>query len=229
MIDGKKVIAVVPARAGSKRLTNKNIRELNGVPLIGWTLKAAQESQYIDQILVTTDSVEIRDIVNRFGDYVPELRPDCLSKDDSSTTDVIDYVLNKFCTSDDIIVLLQPTSPLRTEQHIDEALELYSKSSADAVISVTECDHNPAWSNTLPHNGSMKKFISRNDNKRSQDLEKYFRLNGALYVFSRESFFSYNQIPYEGNSYAYIMGNRSSIDIDTLFDFKLAEFFMMES
>lgn len=157
MIDGKKVIALIPARGGgSKRLPRKNVLPLNGKPLIAWSIDAANNCPYIDKVLVSTDDQEIADIALQFGGAeVPELRPEHLASDTAKTESVLIYTLEKFGKGDEILVLLQPTSPLRTTQHINEALELFIEKQALSVVSVTPCEHSPLWSNTLPEDGSM--------------------------------------------------------------------------
>lgn len=127
MINGKRVIAIIPARGGSKRLPRKNVLSLAGKPLIGWSIEAAQQSKYIDEIFVSTDDQEISDVAFQFGVNVPELRPIELATDTASSTDVLIYTLRKFGQQSNIIVSLQPTSPLRTAKHIDEALALCLK------------------------------------------------------------------------------------------------------
>jgi CMP-N,N'-diacetyllegionaminic acid synthase len=223
MIDGKKVMALIPARGGSKRLPRKNILPLAGKPLIGWSLEAASKSQYIDQVVVSTDDNEIVDVCHAMGFPVPELRPDFLASDTAKTEDVLLHALERYGEDAEIIVLLQPTSPLRTSEHIDEALELFVEKRANSVVSVTPCEHSPMWSNTLPADLSLDSFIKPEALQRSQDLGKFYRLNGALYVFDSRNLEKLGCISYSESGYAYIMNNESSIDIDTKFDFSMAE------
>ncbi|MEZ8382299.1 cytidylyltransferase domain-containing protein [Vibrio splendidus] len=226
MIDTKKVLAIIPARGGSKRLPRKNVLPLAGKPLIGWSIDAAKNSKYIDQIFVSTDDKEIADVSSLFGIDVPELRPDHLASDTATTESVLTYTLEKFGKDVDIIVLLQPTSPLRTAQHIDEALDLFIKKQAFSVVSVTPCEHPPLWANTLPEDGTMGDFIRPEALKRSQDCGDFFRFNGAIYIFDVQKFMEYGEIRYTEESFAYLMENRVSFDIDQQLDFELTEFFM---
>ncbi|MBR9873098.1 acylneuraminate cytidylyltransferase family protein [Vibrio sp. J1-1] len=226
MIDGKKVIALIPARGGSKRLPRKNVLPLNGKPLIAWSIEAAKRCSYIDKVLVSTDDQEIADIAVKFGADVPELRPENLASDTAKTESVLIYVLEKFGKDDEILVLLQPTSPLRTTQHINEALELFIDKQALAVVSVTPCEHSPLWSNTLPEDGSMGDFLKPEALNRSQDLGEFYRLNGAIYIFDALNLLDQKEIRYTEKSYAYVMDNRVSFDIDQKLDFELAEFFL---
>ena len=226
MINGKKVLAIIPARGGSKRLPRKNILPLGGKPLIGWSIEAAKQSKYIDEVFVSTDDQEIADIVSSIGINIPELRPSHLSTDKATTQSVLFYTLENFGQGSEIVVLLQPTSPFRNHQHIDEAIELLEDKSAFSIISVTPCEHPPQWSNTLPDDGSMKDFIRSESGKRSQELGQWFRLNGALYVYDVNELLKAKDMAYRQDTYAYTMPNEFSIDIDNQIDFDMAEFFL---
>jgi len=217
-----KYLAIIPARGGSKRLPNKNILNLNGKPLIVWSIEAAKRSRYIDTIVVSSDSDEILNIAKEYGIDIIK-RPNELATDTASSIDVIKHVIENY-PNYEYIVLLQPTSPLRNEKHIDEAIELLEKKNADAVISVCEMDHSPLWSNILPEDLSMKNFLKEEiKNKRSQDLPKYYRLNGAIYICKTDKFLEKNTFFLDKNIYAYVMDRKSSVDIDDEIDFKLAE------
>ncbi|MEZ8470165.1 cytidylyltransferase domain-containing protein [Vibrio splendidus] len=226
MIENKKVVALIPARGGSKRLPNKNILKLMGKPLINWSIEAALECRYVDQVIVSTDSETIQTTAKHCGAYVPELRPDELSSDTATTEDVILYTLENHAIDADILILLQPTSPLRNVDHIDKSLELFIKKQAKSIVSVTPCEHPIQWCNTLPSNGSLHGFVKPESKKRSQDLEPYYRLNGAIYIYDVEEIRKEKRIDYYTNSYAFIMQNKYSIDIDNEQDFALAQFFL---
>ncbi|MFA0056795.1 acylneuraminate cytidylyltransferase family protein [Vibrio echinoideorum] len=226
MINTKKILAFIPARGGSKRLPRKNILPLAGKPLIGWAIEAAKGSKYINQIFISTDDQEIAEVARSFGIDVPELRPSHLASDTASTADVLTYTLEKFGNNVDIVVLLQPTSPLRTAVHIDQALELFVKKQASSVVSVTPCEHPPTWSNTLPDDGSLGEFVRPEALKRSQDLEEFYRFNGAIYIFDVCKLLKCRDICYTNESFAYVMENKDSFDIDQQLDFDLAEFFI---
>ncbi|MEZ8229402.1 acylneuraminate cytidylyltransferase family protein [Vibrio splendidus] len=226
MINNKRILAVIPARGGSKRLPRKNVLPLAGKPLINWSIEAGKKSQYIDRVFVSTDDKEIADAACQLDVELPELRPAELASDTAKTEDVLLYSLDKFAPDVDIVVLLQPTSPLRTAEHIDEALELFMKNEAFSVVSVTPCEHPPLWSNTLPKDNSMGNFIRPEALSRSQDINQYYRLNGAIYIFDVKTLREYNEIRYTSETYAYVMDNDVSFDIDTETDFDLAYFFM---
>jgi len=223
MLNGKTFLAIIPARGGSKRLPRKNVLKLAGKPLIAWTLEAAKNSKYIDRIVVSSDAAEILQVADDLK--VEKIkRPDKLASDISSTFSVVEHVIQQYSSGFDFILLLQPTSPLRNAGHIDEAIELLEKRDADAIISVCETEHSPLWANTLPDNGSMEGFVLQEIvNTRSQDLPKYFRLNGAIYICSIDKFRQYQTLLIDSNSYAYEMTQADSVDIDTQIDLSLAE------
>ena len=223
MINNKKILAIITARAGSKRLPNKNILDLAGKPLIAWTIDEAKKSKYIDKLIVSTDSEKIAEISKKYGTEVPFMRPKELADDNATSIDVIKHAI-EFLGKDkfDYILLLQPTSPLRTIDEIDNAIEMLDDNTK-AVVSVCETEHSPLWSNTLPEDLSMKNFIrSEVKNKRSQDLPKYYRLNGAIYIAETKYFYKNNGFLGDKTK-AYIMPQQSSIDIDSEIDFKLCE------
>lgn len=225
MIEHHTVLAVIPARGGSKRLPRKNLLPLGGKPLIGWTIEAALQSRYIDRIVVTSDDPEILAIARDYGVEALK-RPDELATDTAETFEAVEHAVQHSPKSD-FVVLLQPTSPLRKAHHIDEALEKAVAQNADAVVSVCETDHSPLWSNTLPENGSMERFL-RDEvrNKRSQDLEKYYRINGAVYVCKTAPLLEQKSFFLNANIYAYPMDRESSVDIDEEIDFKIAGLYL---
>jgi len=220
-------LAIIPARGGSKRLPNKNILNLAGKPLIAWSIEAAKKSKYIDEVVVSSDSEKILDIAKEYNIKALK-RAKYLATELASSIDVLKDVLGNF-KNYDYLVLLQPTSPLRDETHIDKAIELLKKKNADAVISVCQMEHSPLWANTLDESLSMENFLKDEvKNKRSQDLPRYFRLNGAIYICKIDKFLEENSLMLKNNIYAYIMDRKSSIDIDEEIDFKLAEVMLSE-
>lgn len=218
-------VAIIPAREGSKRLPGKNIKLLCGKPLIAWTIEAAITSNLFDIVLVTTDSDEIASIARAAGASVPFIRPTALSTDTASTNDVIRHAvewIEKHLNKVSRITLLQPTSPLRTAENIMQAMRMYDTKQASAIVSVCQMEHPIQFCNTLPDNLSMVNFIKPSNNKRSQELESYWRLNGAIYIFDRKSVSNIANI-YQEKTFAYIMKRENSVDIDNEFDFILAE------
>jgi len=223
----KTFLAIIPARGGSKRLPRKNILDLNGKPLIAYSIEAGLNSKYIDKVIVTSDDNEILNIASQFGADIIK-RPEYLATDTSTSFDTIKHTIENV-DNYDYVVLLQPTSPLRKIQHIDEAIELLYSKRADAVIGVCEMEHSPLWSNTLGETLSMNNFIKDDiKNKRSQDLDKYFRINGAIYICEMKKLLHEKSFFIKDNIYAYIMDRESSVDIDDKIDFFLASILMQE-
>ena len=221
MYKDKTFLAIIPARGGSKRLPRKNVLELAGKPLIAWSIETGLRSKYIDKVLVTSDDEEILNISKQYGAEIIK-RPDELASDTATTFDAIKHAIDN-AEAYDYIVLLQPTSPLRNADHIDEAIELLMAKQADAVVSVCEMDHSPLWSNTLPADGNMCGFIKDEiKNKRSQDLEKYYRLNGAIYICKTDKLLEEKSFILKENIFAYAMDRKNSVDIDEEIDFEIA-------
>lgn len=221
-------IAVIPARGGSKRLPNKNIKPLKGKPLIVWTIEAALQYGGFDIVIVSTDSQKIADVAKAAGAFVPFLRPAELATDTSTTEGVIGHIvewIEKNFEKVARVTLLQPTSPLRDAEEICNAIALYDKMQALAVVSVCELEHPIQYCNLLPENLSLEGFIPKNLNKRSQDLDTYYRLNGAIYIFDRKFVGALKDIYCKG-AFAYVMNKWKSIDIDDKHDFQMAEYFM---
>ena len=222
------VLGVITARSGSKGIRDKNIRELNGKPLIAYTIESALQSHYIDEVMVSTDSDVYADIAKKFGAVVPFLRSNRNSEDMSKSVDVLLEVLDEYEKREkyfDNIVMLQPTSPLRTYKNLNEAFDLFYEKNADSVVSVCECEHSPVVSGILPDDWSLFEFIKSENNLRRQELQKFYRLNGAIYI-SKVTALKEIRSFYGENSYAYIMKQRESIDIDTELDFEYADFLL---
>jgi CMP-N,N'-diacetyllegionaminic acid synthase len=222
MYQGKSFLAIIPARGGSKRLPRKNLLDLNGKPLIAWSIESGLKSEYIDKVVVTSDDDAILSVAESYGVLVIN-RPVELASDTATTFDVIKHAITKV-DEYDYIVLLQPTSPLRNEMHVDGAIQLLETKNADAVISVSEMGHSPFWSNRIPVNGDMSNFL-RDDivNKRSQDLEAYFRLNGAIYICKANKLIEQGSFFLKNNIFAYKMDKIDSIDIDEEIDYLLVK------
>lgn len=228
MLDGNRVVAIIPARMGSKRLPNKNILLLAGKPLIAWTIEAALKCEYIDEVVVSTDSELIIKVAEEFGAKVPFVRPKSLSGDMATTDDVVLHAIEELKLSpSDVIVLLQPTSPLRNVSDIDSSLKELKYSEVLGVVSVCKCEHSPLWSNILPENLSMEGFIKTDiSTKRSQDLPTFYRLNGAIYAYKVSYLTKFKMRHYSKNIKSSIMPIERSVDIDNQFDFDFANFLM---
>lgn len=230
MYNNKKFLAIITARSGSKGIRDKNIKEMDGRPMIAYTIEAAKKSGIFDTVMVSTNSERYAQISKEYGAEVPFLRPQNLASDTSNSMDVIEHVLLELGKSGhtyDYFMLLQPTSPLRTEADITKAVELLFEKHANCVVSVCEAEHTPIYMNTIDASLSIDDFIPKNAAKRRQDLPKYYRLNGAIYLCDTGYFLKYKDF-YKSGSYAYIMDRGNSVDIDDEIDFKLAEILLSE-
>lgn len=217
---------MITARSGSKGLKDKNIKELKGKPLIAYSIDAAYKAEIFDCVHVSTDSEQYARIAREYGADVPFLRSDECSSDYAGSWDVVLEVLEKYKAIGkqfDTICLLQPTSPLRTADDIRAAYSVFCAKKAGAVVSVCEMDHSPLWSNTLPEDLSMDSFQRPEGNFPRQMLPLYYRVNGAIYFVDIDFLEESTKIIRKG-CYAYIMDKERSIDIDTQFDFDLAEY-----
>lgn len=223
------IIAIIPARSGSKGLPDKNIKKLCGKPLMEYSIEAALSSGICDIVHVSTDSDEYADIAKQCGADVPFLRSVETSSDTASSWDVVLEVVNsykKLGSEIHTVILLQPTSPLRDADDIRGAYEYYLAKKAKAVVSVCETDYSPLWCNTLPNDFSMKGFNNNRLSVPRQFLPKYYRYNGAIYIVD-VSFLRENQALAREGCYAYVMDTKKSIDIDTIDDFEFAEWSML--
>ena len=221
MLRDKRFLAIIPARAGSKRVPNKNILNLANKPLIAHTIEAAKSSKYIDKVVVSSDSDKILNIAKEYK-VTPLKRPLELAGDRASVIDAIEHTIDSF-KNYDYIILLQPTSPLRDEFDINGAIELLDKKGADGVVSVCEMEHSPLWANTLDETLDMSNFLKDEvKGKRSQDLPTFYRLNGAIYICSVKRLLEEKTLFIKDNIFGFIMDRKNSIDIDEEIDFKLA-------
>lgn len=220
-------IAIIPARSGSKGLKNKNIKELNGKPLLAYTIETALESKQFTRVMVSTDSEMYAKLAVQYGAEVPFLRTEATSNDEAGSWNVVYEVLERYKQFGELFVtacLLQPTSPLRKAEDIIDAYCLYEEKHAEAVTSVCEVEHSPLWTMNLPFDNSMREFRRniKTDAPR-QKLRTFYRLNGAIYI-RKISYLNDDIIVHNEDEYAYIMHRKNSVDIDTLDDFEYAEF-----
>jgi len=215
-------LGVIPARGGSKGLPGKNIRLVGGKPLIVWTIEAALSSKYLSRIVVTSDSQEILDIASNYP-VETLLRPAEFATDESPTEPVIQHVLETCTDTSDkysYVVLLQPTSIARNEEHIDRAIELFQSRLATSLISVYEPEHTPLKSFVLNESGYLKGIL---DNKmpfmRRQDLPVAYMPNGGIYIVGIKQFLQSHSL-FTDNCVPYVMSIEDSIDIDSLNDIR---------
>lgn len=225
-----RIIAIIPARSGSKGLPDKNIKLLDGKPLIAYTIEAALSSGVFDTVMLSTDSEKYARIGKACGAEVPFLRSETASSDSSTSWETVLEVLDKYEELGqyfDLFCLLQPTSPMRTADDIRNVYNLFISKNTIAVVSMTELEHPIAWCGALGKNGSLDGFMEKTGFKQRQAHDAYYRPNGAIYMVSVPEF-KRNQFLYRKGAYAYVMPKERSVDIDTEFDFKYAEFLMGE-
>jgi CMP-N,N'-diacetyllegionaminic acid synthase len=223
----KSVLAVVPARGGSKGLPRKNIRELAGLPLIGYSIRAGLDCPLVDRTVVTTEDEEIKASALRLGAEVID-RPHQYATDSSQTHDVVVHLVHELGKSNqvpDIIALLQPTSPLRTSKHLTESLELFLASNASSLVSVCECEHHPFKSLKREEGYLRPLFGYKALEQRRQDLPQAFRPNGAIFLISIDKFMQ-ERMFFVDPILSYVMDTAYSIDIDTEMDLQLASVIM---
>ncbi len=220
------VLGVIPCRGGSKRLPRKNIKILAGLPLVGYTIRAAQQSKSLTDYLVSSEDKEIIKIAKKYGAPVPFIRPAELATDDVRNIDVVDHALkfmeNKNGIIYDIIVLLQPTCPIRDIRHIDLAVEMLANSDLDTAVSVKGPFKKRDPILKAIRNGILEDYIPVDD---IRNVESFYLYNAALYAVKRNYFIqhkkliSFRQVPL-------VMDQFHSIDIDTEADFIIAEAYL---
>lgn len=226
----KEILAIIPARGGSKGIPRKNIKKLAGKPLLAYTAKSALQSRYLSKVLLSTDDFEIAEIGKKLGLEVPFMRPKGLAKDNSPSLPVFQHVLKELESRDgyipDIVVILQPTSPFRSSKHIDEAISLFLRNKVDSVVSIVEVPHNmnPYSVMELSNEGTLHPFLLSKENLNIRQMKpKFYARNGAaIYVCNRKNIIEDNSL-FGTVSMAYIMNKIESIDIDTTFDWMIAE------
>jgi N-acylneuraminate cytidylyltransferase/CMP-N,N'-diacetyllegionaminic acid synthase len=221
------LLVIIPARGGSKGLPRKNIRQLAGKPLIAWTIEAALRSQVPSRVVLSTDDPEILNVGLQWGAEAPFLRPIELAQDQSGSVDVILHAVHWLADNEnylpEYVMFLQPTSPLRSSEDIQQAVRLIRDKQADAVVSVNPVHQHPYWMKTISTDGRLVNFLSTERPYTSrQDLPPTYALNGAIYLIKRDVFLAQRSLNVE-NTLAYVMPSERSLDIDTPWDFHLAE------
>lgn len=224
------MIAIIPARGGSKGLPGKNIRNLNGKPLIAYTIESALKAKNITRVIFSTDDVEIAKVAKEYGAEVPFLRPSHLASDSANAIDAYRYTYERLEKEENIgiseFVILQPTSPFRTVNHIDQAIDLFKIKKADSVISYCPEHHPIIWHKYITEAGKIESIFEGTIRNR-QDEKPTFFPNGAIYIFNRKII--ERGLYYTDNSFAFIMNRKDSIDIDTIDDFEYAEYLISRS
>ena len=230
MYNDRKILGLIPARGGSKGIKGKNIIPFAGKPLIAWTIEASLGSKYIDSTIVTTDSSEIAVTAKQYGAEIPFMRPDELAGDKAKTVDAVIHAINTLRMQGrcyDVLVLLQPTSPLRTSGDIDEALEVFFRAGEKGTVAISPASDSPLLIRCLNDADKMTPLLNMNSTCRRQDMPKYYRVNGSIYINSiaaicADTSFNDNPVPF-------IMKKAHSVDIDEPEDIILAEYYLRES
>lgn len=229
MYNNNKILAIIPARGGSKGLPGKNIRPLLGKPLIGWTIEQAKASQYIDELFVSTDSQEIADIAEQFGVKVPSLRPAELSADKSPSSEFIIYTLELLKSEGrnfDIFVLLEPTSPLRDVEDIDKSISmLINNADAESIIGVSKIEDKHPDFLVLLENRFIRSYTNAYSVKRRQDLDDLYFFEGSVYASKVDAYLK-NRTFIHKNTLGYVVPKYKSFEVDDIVDFKIIEALM---
>lgn len=226
------MLAIVPARGGSKGLPGKNIRPLAGKPLIAYTIEAARTARSITRVICSTDSPEIARVAQELGAEVPFMRPSDLAQDDSLAIDNYIYTVDRLNAGsagiEEYCVLL-PTAPLRNAADIDDAATVFYARNADSVISYYPAPHPVQWHRYLDAEGVLRSFFPESDTLSNRQQERTAYLpNGAIYIF-RHSVLKRTRRYYTDHTYPYLMPGSRSVDIDTLEDFNYAEYLLRKT
>mgnify|MGYP001411601163 CR=1 FL=1 len=223
--DGK-VLGIIPARGGSKRLPRKNIASLAGKPSICWTIDSARASTFIDKTVVSTENEEIAEIARRLGCVEVIKRTDALASDEATINDVVTELLSVYKKRGQIfeyIILLQPTSPLRTSDDIDKAFKLMEVNDARGVVSICRTEHPVEWMGNLSPDGFLDSFFLQTKlDRQSQEFLPSYQINGAIYIVPVDQFLEEKTFFLRKGVAAYVMDRASSVDIDDEYDLQLA-------
>ncbi|MBD1383011.1 acylneuraminate cytidylyltransferase family protein [Metabacillus arenae] len=227
MYEGKRFLAVIPARGGSKGIPKKNIIELKGKPLIHYTIEAAKSSKFIDDVIVTTDSEEIASVAKEAGAEIPFIRPAELASDTAKSIDVLIHAITELEKAGrfyDYLVLLQPTQPLRLSMHIDGAIEKIVKTGKSSLTSVSPVQEHPILIRSVNESEELEPVLKTSSTVRRQDFPEFYKVNGAIYINKIEDLT--NNTSLNDNQVPYMMEYRYSIDIDELIDLEIAKIFL---
>jgi CMP-N,N'-diacetyllegionaminic acid synthase len=219
-----RTIGIITARGGSKGIPRKNLRTVAGKPLIAWTIEAGLASGRLERLILSTDDEEIAETARHFGAEVPFMRPASLSGDDISSFAVVEHALDwleRDSRLPDYILLLQPTSPLRTAADISNALALAAERNSDAVVGVSECSPHPFLARTIDKDGTLEEFLKAEQKyHRRQDFPPVYAINGAIYLNRPRSLRATRSLIPRGTQ-AYVMPPERSIDVDSLWQLDL--------
>ncbi|MBX9769903.1 MAG: acylneuraminate cytidylyltransferase family protein [Candidatus Obscuribacterales bacterium] len=227
MFAGKTVLAVIAARGGSKGLPGKNLRLVAGKPLIYWSILEAQKSKLIDRLIVSSEDNEILAVARSFGAETPFVRPESLAADDTPGVAPVLHALEAL-PGYDYVVLLQPTSPLRTVEDIDGSIGEAINKQSKSVVTISEPEKLPNWMCTLDENGRLSFLLGQSENtERRQDAKKIYALNGAVFVADCNWLVKSQRLDCE-ESIGFEMPKERSIDVDDEMDLKICETLLLE-
>lgn len=227
MIGGKKILALIPARGGSKGIKDKNIISICGKPLISYTIDAAMKSEFVDKVIVSTDSERIKNVAIECGACVPFMRPKEFATDTAKTIDVVLHaiqMMHDLGETYDILVLLQPTSPLRTKEDLDGAIQKFINNGCKALATISLVNDSPILIRTIVDSTHMKKLLPMDSTVRRQDMPDYYRINGSIYIncideLNRYTSFNDNEVPY-------IIPQERAVDIDDYKDLEVVKYYL---
>ena len=228
MYKGRKILAVIPARGGSKGVPRKNIIEVGGHPLIKYTIDCGKNSKYLDRTVISTEDLLIKRVAEENGGDVPFLRPKELAEDTSKTIDCIVHAVNTLKSMGeeyDYVIILQNTVPLRKSWHVDEAIEMIVDSSERSLVSISEVDEHPILMRTLNEDKTVKNLLQMNSTMRRQDFPKFYKVDGAIYIQKLDKDFNLDTSLNDGKL-GYIMERKYSTDIDNYLDIKIIEYYL---
>ena len=228
MIDNKKVLAIVPARSGSKGLPGKNLKEINGIPLVAYPIISAEKSSYIDNVLLTTNCPEIAKVGRKYGALTPFIRPEHLASDTALRSEVILHALDNF-EKCDILIFLEPTSPLTTDDDINKALDFFVSKNCRSLVSVAEgFTHHPEYAVTFTGDNVLRPYLKDSFDDISinrQDLDEVYFFDGSLYISDVETFKLKKEF-YHSQTRGIVLDDYKSLEIDSSFDLEMAKFIL---
>lgn len=236
-IKGLKMLAVIPARKGSKGILGKNLRLLNGYPLIYYMIKYAQASRYIPKVMVSTDDERIAKTARKYGAEVPFLRPKELAEDTTPLNPVLKHAMAYYDSIDwkaNAVISLQPTSPLITTDIIDSVIELFVRTRCDSVVTVSEIKHgHPYRAKKMHSDKRLENFCTEFDGEKffnRQERPPAYAYNGAIYLRKRELVEDWNgkDMGLGNDCRGFVIGHEYAVNIDDEFDLKVAEFLLRE-
>lgn len=229
MIANKKVLALIPARGNSKGIKKKNIIDLCGKPLIAYTIEVAKSCKYIDDVVVSTDNAEIADIARHFGAEIPFMRPDELASDTAKTISAVIHAietLKSLGRQYDILILLQPTQPLRSIEDMEKSLEKFIAVGCKNLVSVSAVNDHPILIRSIGEDGRLLPLLNQSSSVRRQDMPPYYRVNGCIYINNIDTLTENTSL--NDNEIPYIMEQSHSVDIDDLSQLEMAKYYLMK-